>query len=58
MLGSVKGKMKIYEEIMSALDKNCNGVIDYSEFLVAAANKEQLLSTENLQLAFNMFDSD
>ena len=43
---------------MGALDKNCNGVIDYSEFLVAAANKELLLSTENLKLAFNMFDKD
>jgi calcium-dependent protein kinase len=58
VLGSVKGKMKIYEEIMGALDKNCNGVIDYSEFLVAASNKELLLSTENLKLAFNMFDKD
>jgi hypothetical protein len=32
--------MKIFEDIMSALDKNCNGVIDYSEFLVAASDKE------------------
>ena len=40
VLGAVKGKMKIFEDIMSALDKNCNGVIDYSEFLVAAADKE------------------
>ena len=40
VLGSVKGKMKIFEEIMGALDKNCNGVIDYSEFLVAASDKD------------------
>ena len=50
--------MKIFEEIMNALDKNCNGVIDYSEFLVAAANKELLLSTGNLKMAFDMFDKD
>jgi calcium-dependent protein kinase len=58
VLGSVKGKMKIYDQTMGALDKNCNGVIDYSEFLVAASNKELLLSTENLKLAFSMFDKD
>jgi hypothetical protein len=44
--------MKIYEEIMATLDKNCNGVIDYSEFLVAAADKERLLNMNNLKMAF------
>jgi calcium-dependent protein kinase len=50
--------MKIYEEIMQTLDKNFNGVIDYSEFLVAAADKEQLLNQNNLKLAFNLMDAD
>ena len=50
--------MKIYEEIITDLDKNCNGVIDYSEFLVAAADKEQLLNLTNLQVAFSMMDQD
>jgi calcium-dependent protein kinase len=58
VFGDVKGKMKIFEEIMQSLDKNCNGVIDYTEFLTAASNKENLLSDENLMLAFKMFDSD
>jgi Ca2+-binding EF-hand superfamily protein len=31
--------MKIFEEIMTSLDKNMNGVIDYTEFLTAASNK-------------------
>ena len=48
--------MKIYEEIMTTLDKNCNGVIDYSEFLVAAADKERLLNMNNLRMAFSMMD--
>ena len=43
---------------MNSLDKNCNGVIDYTEFLTAAADKEQLLCEQNLQFAFKMFDSD
>ena len=58
VLGHVKGAMKIYEEIMNTLDKNCNGVIDYSEFLVAAADKETLLNNNNLMLAFNLMDAD
>jgi calcium-dependent protein kinase len=58
VLGHVKGSMKIYEEIMQSLDKNCNGVIDYSEFLVAAADKEQLLNKSNLMLAFQLMDAD
>lgn len=43
---------------MNTLDKNCNGVIDYSEFLVAAADKETLLNNNNLMLAFNLMDAD
>ena len=58
MLGHVKGNMDIYDEILKSLDKNFNGVVDYTEFLVAAADKEALLSEENLKLAFKMFDTD
>lgn len=32
--------MKIFEEILESLDKNRNGVIDYTEFLTAAADKD------------------
>jgi len=58
VFGDVKGKMKIFDDIMTALDRNCNGVIDYTEFLTAASNKESVLSDENLLFAFKMFDSD
>lgn len=58
VFGDVKGKMKIFDEMMQALDRNCNGVIDYTEFLTAASNKEFILSDENLLFAFKMFDSD
>lgn len=42
VVGNVKSGL--YEEIMKSLDKNCNGVIDYSEFLVAASDKNKLLN--------------
>lgn len=58
VLGHVKGSMKIFEDILNSLDKNCNGVIDYTEFLTAAADKEDLLNEANLKFAFNMFDKD
>ena len=50
--------MKIFDDIMAALDKNCNGVVDFTEFLTAAADKDVLLSEKNLRMVFNMFDKD
>ena len=48
----------MYSDIMISLDKNCNGFIDYSEFLVAAADKNKLLNEESLKMAFEMMDFD
>jgi Ca2+-binding EF-hand superfamily protein len=39
ILGHIKGGMKEFEKLMKALDRDGNGVIDYSEFLTAAVNK-------------------
>ena len=58
VMGQIKGNLKEFEDLLMALDKNCNGVIDYSEFLTAAVNKQRLLSQENLKMAFRMFDTD
>ena len=58
VLGHVKGSMKIFDEIMNSLDRNCNGVIDYTEFLTAAVDKNELLCDENLKFSFKMFDAD
>lgn len=58
VMGKVKGNKREFEEIMIALDKDCNGVIDYSEFLTAAINKHRLLSSENLRSAFLLMDTD
>lgn len=43
---------------MLDLDKDGNGVIDYSEFLTAAASRRTVLSQENLQRAFALIDAD
>mmetsp|Transcript_43344 Transcript_43344/g.41750 ORF Transcript_43344/g.41750 Transcript_43344/m.41750 type:complete len:95 (-) Transcript_43344:21-305(-) len=37
---------------------NNNGVVDYSEFLVANLQSNELLTNEKLQAAFNLFDID
>lgn len=56
VMGKYKRNSKVFEQIMIELDKDCNGYIDYSEFLTAAVNKERLLSSENLEIAFHMMD--
>ena len=43
---------------MSKLDTNGDGKIDYSEFITAAVNRAQILSKENLDITFKIFDSD
>ena len=40
VLGDVKGSLKIFDDIVNGLDKNLNGVIDFTEFLTAASDKE------------------
>ena len=39
VMGNFKGNMREFEEIMAAIDKDSNGVIDYSEFITAAVDK-------------------
>ena len=43
-MGRVKGNLKEFQEIMKDLDKDGNGVIDYSEFLAAAVNKAKIIT--------------
>lgn len=45
-------------EMMTRLDTDKNGFIDYSEFIVAAMDKRKLLSSERLDSVFNAFDKD
>lgn len=46
------------DKIFAAIDSDGNGTIDYSEFLMATMNEQQLLSKEKLKAAFKMFDKD
>jgi len=44
------------ESLMNIADVDNNGTIDYSEFLLAAANKRELISKANVKQAFDLFD--
>lgn len=52
------GKIDDIEAIMKLVDVNNSGYIDYTEFIMATAGKESLLSIENLDSAFRAFDAD
>ena len=40
------------------VDTDHNGSIDYSEFVTACINKENILSRKRLKAAFRIFDKD
>ena len=46
------------ERIMKQADLDGSGVIEYSEFVSATLDRQQLLSKERLELAFRAFDLD
>ena len=55
---SIADAIKEVERIMTEVDADSTGYIEYSEFVTAAMNREKLLSKENLEAAFAMFDID
>ncbi|CAD8079716.1 unnamed protein product [Paramecium primaurelia] len=44
--------------IFQQVDKNNSGSIDYTEFVIATIDRQQLLSKQRLQMTFRMFDKD
>lgn len=44
--------------MFDAVDTDQSGYIDYTEFVVAAMNEKELLTSERLTTAFKMFDKD
>ena len=44
--------------MLRGADLDGDGTIDYTEFIAAAFQKDLLLSSDNLQRAFRMFDTD
>jgi calcium-dependent protein kinase len=45
-------------KIIEYLDANMSGHIDFTEFVLAAVEKDKLLSEQNLRNCFKMFDRD
>ena len=45
-------------DIMTQVDTNNSGFIDYTEFLTASLSKSRHLSQENLETTFSLFDKD
>jgi calcium-dependent protein kinase len=44
--------------MLQAVDSDESGFIDYTEFLIAAMDRNRLLSKERLEAAFLAFDRD
>ena len=44
--------------MISKIDADGNGEINYSEWMMASMNKQQMLSNERLEQAFKMFDAN
>jgi len=46
------------DRMMKNVDLDGNGVIEYTEFVMATMNEKNMISNEKLRAAFNMFDKD
>lgn len=49
---------KIVDELIHNVGMNKEGEINFTEFLVAAMNREKLLNAKQIEKAFKMFDDD
>ena len=49
---------KEVQRIMTEVDIDKSGTIDYNEFVLATINKQKLLNKEKLEATFRMFDKD
>ena len=55
---SIWGKNPDWDTVIASMDTNRDGVIDYDEFMTAAADREKLLTSTNLRNAFNALDKN
>ena len=58
VVGGVKANQSYFEEVLRGIDKDASNFVDYSEFLTASVSKVSLLTDQNLQTAFRMFDRE
>lgn len=56
-MGALKGDLD-FKELVEILDKNGDGVVDFTEFITAAVDKVSILNKENLLAAFKSIDTD
>jgi calcium-dependent protein kinase len=57
ILGEIEAGKEV-ERIMTEIDLDKNGFIDYNEFVMAATNRQKVLNKEKLEATFKMFDKD
>jgi calcium-dependent protein kinase len=57
ILGEVEAAKEV-ERIMTEVDIDRSGTIDYNEFVMAATNRQNILNKEKLEATFKMFDKD
>ena len=50
--------LEVVQKIITSIDSDNNGFIDYFEFLAATIDQNKLLSLENLEKAFSKLDLD
>lgn len=57
---TANGKLPVneLEDLLSTIDMNASGAIDYEEFLAATLHASKISSDEHLQRAFREFDAD
>lgn len=49
---------EVVTSIFEEVDSNKSGKVDFTEFVVAALNREKLLSKNKIEQAFRVFDRD
>jgi Ca2+-binding EF-hand superfamily protein len=54
-MGAAAAEIEV-DRIMTSVDMDANGAIDYSEFIAATVNKANLLTKERMKQAFDHFD--
>ena len=47
-----------WKELFDEIDTDGSGAIDYGEFVTAAVNKQAMLSSENIDMMFKLYDKD
>ena len=47
-----------WKELFDEIDTDGSGAIDYGEFVTAAVNKQAMLTNENINMMFKLYDKD